>query len=141
MPYTLEEFEISFFQSINMQLDTFYEGSVLEEIRAILLKVISSGEIELEEIKKLVALLPLQRQRNKTQATELDNTETDEEFDQEWPGWDESENSYHRQEIRRFQNRLTNLLFTQYAVYQKQVFDKERRDKSVFNSNTNGISK
>lgn len=141
MPYTLEEFEISFFQSINMQLDILYEGSVLEELRTVLLKVISSGEIKLEEIKKLLALLPLQHQRNKTQAAEFDETETDDEFDQEWLGWDRSDNSYHRQEIRRFQNRLTNLLFTQYAVYQKQVFDKERRDKSIFNSNTNGISK
>lgn len=116
--YSLDKSEICLIQSILCQVDSLYNDIVAEKLRELLLKIISSGTIEENQIKKLIELLPQfeVQEQNKTGVVK-----TDEEFYSEWPDWENASEEQWRRKILFFLHQLTNWLFIQNAVYQKQI--------------------
>ena len=111
MTYTLEQYEISLLQVINCHLDSLYNDEIAQELRQILLQAISIGSIEEEQIRRLYELLP---QFETHEIVEPESEEVDEEFHTEWPDWKED-------------HHLSVKLLIQYAVYQKQLMNKEAK--------------
>lgn len=116
--YKLERYEISLLQSINCQLDTLYSDEIAEELRTLLLQVISTCEIKEEQLERLVELLP---QFKAPVKLETQSVKEDEEFLSEWPGWENTSIQQRRRKILFLHHLLENRLFTQYTVYQKQL--------------------
>lgn len=118
MTYKLEQYEICLLQTINCQLDSLYSDEIAIESRQILLQAISSGQIDLVQVKRLKELLV---QFDTYTQDESSLTEEDEEFYAEWPEWKAVENANIKRRIMYLYHHLANWLITQYVVYQKQL--------------------
>lgn len=121
MPYILEQNEICFLQIINSQIDIMYEGDVANELREILFHVLSTGEIQQNEVKRVLELLPKVKYLKVVEIRE----DEDEAFLQEWPEWNGSLENRRKKELMEFQHRLSNWLFVQYVINQKQLMRKQ----------------
>ena len=120
MTYKLEQYEISLLQTINCQLDTLYNETVAKELREIVLQAISTGQIEKDQLKRLQKLL-LQFD---THTEESPQSDSDEEFYEEWPEWKTISDAGIKRKILYLHHHLSNWLLIQYVVYQKQLMYK-----------------
>lgn len=124
MTYTLEQYEISLLQVINCHLDSLYNDEIAQELRQNLLQAISIGSIEEEQIRRLYELLP---QFETHEIVEPESEEVDEEFHTEWPDWKEDTEARLKRKILYLHHHLSAKLLIQYAVYQKQLMNKEAK--------------
>lgn len=126
--FNLKEHEISLLHSVCWELDSMVDDLIAREVRQLVEKALMSGEISKTDLERLLKLLP----QLEIMATESNNSEddaTDDDIDEDWPEWDESNKEKQKRRLRSFQQQLSNWLFTQYAIYQKQL-----SPKCAFNS-------
>lgn len=128
----LEESDICLLQTVNCHIDTLYEDDIVIELRRIIISSIVSKKITIEDLNRLLELLP-QFKPHKQQ----ENQKDPDEFSLDWPGFEECPNVKYKRECIRLHQQLNNLVFMQYAVHQKSVDPYFR--KSIKGVTGNGI--
>lgn len=128
----LEESDICLLQTVNCHIDTLYEDDIVLELRRIIISSIVSKKITIEDLNRLLELLP-QFKSHKQQ----ENRRDPDEFSLDWPGFEECPNVKYKRECIRLHQQLNNLVFMQYAVHQKNVAPYFR--KSIKGVTGNGI--
>lgn len=131
--FKLQECEISLLHSICWELDSMVDDFISREVKQIVEKALMSGEISKNDLERLLKLLP----QLEPMSSKLDNSEeivADSDVDEDWPEWEESKQAKQKRKIQALQQQLSNWLFTQYAVYQKQL-----STKCVFESSMHAV--
>lgn len=129
--FKLKECEISLLHSVCWELDSMVDDFISREVKQIVEKALMSGEISKTDLERLVKLLPqLEPVPSKTDNSEEFVADSDED----WPEWEESKQAKQRRKMQALQQQLSNWLFTQYAVYQKQL-----STKCVFESSMHAV--
>lgn len=131
--FKLKECEISLLHSVCWELDSMVDDFISREVKQIVEKALMSGEISKTDLERLLKLLP----QLEPMSSKLDNSEeivADSDVDEDWPEWEESKQAKQKRKIQALQQQLSNWLFTQYAVYQKQL-----STKCVFESSMHAV--
>lgn len=131
--FKLKECEISILHSVCWELDSMVDDFISREVKQIVEKALMSGEISKTDLERLLKLLP----QLEPMSSKLDNSEeivADSDVDEDWPEWEESKQAKQKRKIQALQQQLSNWLFTQYAVYQKQL-----STKCVFESSMHAV--
>lgn len=131
--FKLKECEISLLHSVCWELDSMVDDFISREVKQIVEKALMSGEISKTDLERLLKLLP----QLEPMSSKLDNSEeivADSDVDEDWPEWEESKQAKQKRKIQALQQQLSNWLFTQYAVYQKQL-----SAKCVFESSMHAV--
>lgn len=121
--FKLKECEISLLHSVCWELDSMVDDFFSREVKQIVEKALMSGEISKTDLERLLKLLP----QLGPVPSKNDNSEefvADSDEDEDWPEWEESKQAKQRRKMQALQQQLSNWLFTQYAVYQKQLSTK-----------------
>lgn len=121
--FKLKEYEISLLHSVCWELDSMVDDFISREAKQIVEKAMMSGEISKTDLERLLSLLPqLEPMPSKIDDSEKSVTDIDE--DEDWPEWEASKQAKQKRKLQTLQQQLSNWLFTQYAVYQKQLSTK-----------------
>lgn len=131
--FKLKECEISLLHSVCWELGSMVDDFISREVKQIVEKALMSGEISKTDLERLLKLLP----QLEPMSSKLDNSEeivADSDVDENWPEWEESKQAKQKRKIQALQQQLSNWLFTQYAVYQKQL-----STKCVFESSMHAV--
>lgn len=131
--FKLKECEISLLHSVCWELDSMVDDFISREVKQIVEKALMSGEISKTDLERLLKLLP----QLEPMPSKLDNSEeivADSDVDEDWPEWEESKQAKQKRKMQALQQQLSNWLFTQYAVYQKQL-----STKCVFESSMHAV--
>lgn len=119
--FKLKECEISLLHSVCWELDSMVDDFISREVKQIVEKALMSGEISKTDLERLLKLLP----QLEPMPSKLDNSEKIvADSDEDWPEWEESKKAKQKRKMQALQQQLSNWLFTQYAVYQKQLSTK-----------------
>ena len=121
--FKLKECEISLLHSVCWELDSMVDDFISREVKQIVEKALMSGEISKTDLERLLKLLP----QLEPMSSKLDNGEkivADSDVDEDWLEWEESKQAKQKRKMQALQQQLSNWLFTQYAVYQKQLSTK-----------------
>lgn len=118
MVYKPNEYEMGLFRSICNQIDSLYENSVAVELRDVLLRTTSTEQIDKHDVERLIKLLPLLQVHS--DANEEPVKGDGEDFLQEWSEWELTTNTRCKNKILFLYRQLSNWLFLQYVVHQKQ---------------------
>ena len=122
--FELKEYEISLFHSLLWELDSMVDGLISQEIRKIVEKALLSGEISKDDLERLLKLLP-QLEILETESVD-EVTDSSDDINDDWPEWEKAQTEKHRRHLLSIQQQLSNWLFTQYALYQKQLTHKRK---------------
>lgn len=131
--FKLKECEISLLHSVCWELDSMVDDFISREVKQIVEKALMTGEISKTDLERLLKLLP----QLEPMSSKLDNGEeivAESDVDEDWPEWEESKQAKQKRKIQALQQQLSNWLFTQYAVYQKQL-----STKCVFESSMHAV--
>lgn len=124
----LKESEIGLLQSICWELDFMVDDFISREVKRIVEKALMAGKISKIDLERLLKLFPqLEPMPSKFDDGEKIMADSDED----WPEWEDSKQAKQKRKMHALQQQLSNWLFTQYAVYQKQLSSKAVSKSSI----------
>ena len=131
--FKLNNYERSLLQAVYWELDSMVVDSVSCEIKRIVETALMSGGILKADLESLLSLIPQLnpiplRQNSNENFLECNDDTAD------WPEWAASNQAKHKQKIQMLQQQLSNWLFTQCIIYQKQL-----SPKSIFSSSIRSV--
>ena len=124
MNYVLNQTEIALINSsIPIIKDSYHENTSLEIIK-LLERGCQNGYLEDDELYRLLSLLPQIIPEQREQAVSRKETELEEWFDK-----DEAEYQKRKRRMEELSRILSHKLFMQQAVYDKQIWNKQKQEK------------
>lgn len=128
--FKLNKYERSLLRAVYWELDSMVVDSVSCEIKRIVETALMSGSILKTDLESLMSLIPQLnsiplRQNSNENFLECNDDAAD------WPEWTASNQAKHKQKIQMLQQQLSNWLFIQCIIYQKQVSPKSILSSSI----------
>lgn len=137
MIYHLNETEIKQIQTWIPQIQEYYAESDAVQLAAILQNALSKGFMDENEIYRLLNLLPHIIPKQCEEMKEADDAE-----EIQWDAYIDEQQARYKREIDKFRQMLSNWIFLQNAVYQRNLKALSKPiDSGVLKGNNQGLKK